>query len=139
VGKIIGIAFISIIVVLGALYLFNSKSNTTFNDFVLDTGEITSIEIIKTSTDKEIVIENGNDVKGILEHFYEAELKENEMGSIDFNESYWMTLKSNGARKLGMTVYDEKYLLIFDYNQNKQTSYQIISDFNAYNIEKYFN
>ena len=138
-GKIIGIAFISIIVVLGALYLFNSKSNTTFNDFVLDTGEITSIEIIKTSTDKEIVIENGNDVKGILEHFYEAELKENEMGSIDFNESYWMTLKSNGARKLGMTVYDEKYLLIFDYNQNKQTSYQIISDFNAYNIEKYFN
>jgi len=48
-------------------------------------------------------------------------LKEGEMGLIDFNESYLMRLK------------------IFDYTQNKQTSYQISCGYDSYNIEKYIN
>ncbi len=135
--RIVGITITSIIVIIGAFYLLKSKSSTTFNEFV-HTAEITSIDIIRSSDDKEVVIENGNDIKELLKHFSEAELMEDEMGSIDFNESYWITLRSNNVRKLGMTVYDDKYLLIFDYNKNNSTGYQIISVFDSSNIEQYF-
>ncbi|MFS0862033.1 hypothetical protein [Fredinandcohnia sp. 179-A 10B2 NHS] len=60
------------------------------------------------------------------------------MGSINFDESYWLTLRTNGERKLGITVYDENYLMIFDYSTSNQTSYQIISGFDSSNIEQYF-
>ncbi|MBD8068804.1 DUF5301 domain-containing protein [Bacillus sp. PS06] len=136
--KIVGITITTIIVIIGAFYLLNSRSNTTFNEVVLEMPEITSIEIIKSSAEKEVFIENENVITQLLKHFSEAELKEDEVGSINFDESYWLTLRTNGERKLGITVYDENYLMIFDYSTSNQTSYRIISGFDSSKIEQYF-
>ncbi|MBP2242980.1 hypothetical protein J2Z40_003562 [Cytobacillus eiseniae] len=137
--KFLGVGILSIILILGAFYLINSRSSTTFNEIVPDTAKITSIEIIKSSTDIEAVIENGNDIKELLKSLSEAELKGAKMGSIHFNESYWITLSTNEKRQVGITVYDDKYLLIFDYNENKQTTYQIINGLDSSYIEQFFN
>jgi hypothetical protein len=133
--------FLSIIMILGVIYIINSRSST-FNQAVPDMSEITSIEIIKTSIDKKIILEKENDVKNLILSWSEMELKANKMGSLDFEESYWITLKANDTRKYGLTVYDEKYLLIYDYSKrtrkDSSRSYQIISGFDLGDTEQYF-
>jgi ABC-type uncharacterized transport system substrate-binding protein len=141
--KITIIGILSIIIILCAIYLINARS-TTFKEEVPDVAEITSVEIIKTSVDKETVLENGNDVKELLEHWSELELKTDKMGALDFDfdESYWITLKANDIRKYGLTVYDESYFLIYDYSKRSKKdssrSYKIISGLNLEDIEQYF-
>jgi hypothetical protein len=132
--------FLSIIMILGVIYIINSRS-ITFNQAVPDMSEITSIEIIKTSTDMEVVLEKENDVKTLIQSWSGMELKSDKMGSLDFEESYWITLKASDARKYGLTVYDDKYLLIYDHSKRAKKdsrSYQVISGFDLGDIEQHF-
>jgi Domain of unknown function (DUF5300) len=132
--------FLSIMIILGVMYMINSRS-TTFNQAVPDISEITSIEIIKTSIDKEVILEKEKDVKRLIQSWSEMELKADEIGSLDFEESYWITLKANDARKYGLTIYDDQYLLIYDFSKRTEKdssrSYQIISGADLDDIEQY--
>ncbi|MFS0862032.1 hypothetical protein [Fredinandcohnia sp. 179-A 10B2 NHS] len=67
--KVAGITITTIIVIIGAFYLFNLRSKPTFNEVVLEMPEITSIEMIKSSAEKEAFIENDNDIMQLLKHF----------------------------------------------------------------------
>ncbi|MDW2876128.1 MULTISPECIES: DUF5301 domain-containing protein [Bacillaceae] len=138
--KFMVLGFLSILIILGAIYMINTRS-TTFNQAVPDMSEITAIEIIKSSTDKEVVLEK-NDVKKLVQSWSEMELKADKMGSLDFEESYWITLKANDERKYGLTVYDDKYLLVYDFSKrtkkDSSRSYQIISGADLDDIEQYF-
>ncbi|MGD6903341.1 DUF5301 domain-containing protein [Bacillus infantis] len=138
--KFMVLGFLSILIILGAIYMINTRS-TTFNQAVPDMSEITAIEIIKSSTDKEVVLEK-NDVKKLVQSWSEMELKADKMGPLDFEESYWITLKDNDERKYGLTVYDDKYLLVYDFSKrikkDSSRSYQIISGADLDDIEQYF-
>ncbi|HWO97236.1 MAG TPA: DUF5301 domain-containing protein [Bacillus sp. (in: firmicutes)] len=136
--KILGISITSVIVILGSFYLYTSRNGTTFNEIVLDTTEVTSVEIVRSSDDKKVVLKDENDINFFIKSLSEAELKENKIKE-DFDESYWLVLRTNGERKIGMTIYDEKFLLLYDYETNKQTSYQIVRGFHSSNIAKFLN
>ncbi|MGD6875086.1 DUF5301 domain-containing protein [Bacillus infantis] len=133
--------FISIMIILGVMYMINSRS-TTFNQAVPDMSEVSSIQIIKSSTNKEVILEKESDVKSLIQSWSEMELKADEMGSLDFKESYWITLKANDEREYGLTVYDDKYLLVYDFSKrtkkDSSRSYQIISGADLDDIEQYF-
>ncbi|MGD6842482.1 DUF5301 domain-containing protein [Bacillus infantis] len=133
--------FLSIMMILGVIYIINSR-NTTFNQAVPDMSEITSIEIIKSSTDKEVVLENKNDVKSLIQSWSEMKLKADKMGSLNFEESYWITLKANDARKYGLTIYDDQYLLVYDFSKRNEKgssrSYHLMNGFDLGDIEQYF-
>lgn len=121
--------------------MINSRS-TTFNQAVPDMSEVSSIQIIKSSTNKEVILEKESDVKSLIQSWSEMELKADEMGSLDFKESYWITLKANDEREYGLTVYDDKYLLVYDFSKrtkkDSSRSYQIISGADLDDIEQYF-
>ncbi|MGD6855952.1 DUF5301 domain-containing protein [Bacillus infantis] len=138
--KFMVLGFLSILIILGAIYMINTRS-TTFNQAVPDMSEITAIEIIKSSTDKEVVLEK-NDVKKLVQSWSDMELKADGMGSLDFEESYWITLRAKDTRKYGLTVYDDKYLLVYDFSKrtkkDSSRSYQIISGADLDDIEQYF-
>lgn len=133
--KKIVIAILVTTVILGVFYF---KRGMNFNEAVPDSPEITSIEIIRTSDNQDVVLEGGNDVRDLMNQLSETELREKSIGSIDFEESYWITIRADNNRKFGLTIYDEKYMLIYDYESSKQNSYQIISGFESFSIEKYF-
>jgi hypothetical protein len=133
--------FLSIMIIFVVMFMINSRI-TTFNQAVPDMSEITSIEILKTSTDKSVVLEKESDVTILIQSWSEMELKADKMGSLDFEESYWITLKANDERKYGLTVYDDKYLLVYDFSKrtkkDSSRSYQIISGADLDDIEQYF-
>ncbi|MEH7236847.1 hypothetical protein [Bacillus sp. JJ1562] len=134
--KKIIIAIIGIAIILGVLYV--KSGSTSFDNVVSGTPTITSIEIIRGSDDKEVVIDDKNKVTNLMNGFSMTELKEKSMGSIEFDESYWITLRADGKRKFGLTIYDEKYILVFEYESSKQNSYRIIRGFDSSSIEQYF-
>ncbi len=132
------IAFLVIvaIAVLGMMYL--SSRNTTFKEVVLNKlnlNEISSIEVIRSdrTNDKEITVTDTTQIKKILNAFSQMKLKESSISNINFITSYWITLESNGNRDFGITLYDKKYIVIYEYNaasqKNQSKSYIITNDF----------
>ncbi|RFB14762.1 hypothetical protein DZB84_15065 [Bacillus sp. HNG] len=133
-NKII-IGILVIVIFLGVFYV---KRSTNFNEAVSNPFEITFVEIIRSSDNKEVVIEDGSEVLNLMNQLSETELTEKAMGSIDFDESYWIILQADNKREFGSTIYAENYMLIYEYEWSKQNSYQIISGFDSTNIEPFF-
>lgn len=130
----ITILVIIIVAALGMMYIFSK--NTTFQEVVLDKlnlNEISSIEIIKSdrTNEKEITVTDPSQIIKIMDAFSQMKLKESTISNINYITSYWITLKSNENRNFGITLYDNNYIFIYEYNavsQNNQFKSYIITN-----------
>ncbi|MDF9855282.1 hypothetical protein M2105_003139 [Paenibacillus sp. PastF-1] len=76
--------------------------------------------------------------------FSELQLKKDSFSDIEFDHSYWITVKGeNKQNTAGITLYDNHYLNLFLYNldtsRNQSLSYKITSDFDLQLISELFN
>lgn len=129
---------------LAFIYIINL--NTSFERVALDDlkiEDITSIDIVKSSNNEEVTIEDVNQIEQIMKNFSSTELRKysvlEQLEERNFNEAYWITIKVDGDRKLGIRLDSEKYISIFDYTKNnKNTNFKITNNLNLEFIENLF-
>ncbi len=119
-----------------SVYQYNSTRNMTFNEAVtnhLNGSEITSIEIIRSGKDeKELTVVDPSEIEKVMAALAPIKLKKEGLSNIKFNESYWITLKTQEQQKMGITLYDKKYMSVFEHgeesNPSRTSSYQITNE-----------
>ncbi|SCY59445.1 hypothetical protein SAMN05720606_106244 [Paenibacillus polysaccharolyticus] len=134
-----------IIILLATLLWFFTMNSTkslqedAWND--VDFNTITSIEIEK-GHDQKITLTDKGDIHKIMSSLSALEVKKDSSISKDFNEVYMLMVDVNGGARIGMFLYDNKYIDVYDYEaspkKNSSMKYKITSSFDEKNIHDYF-
>ncbi|WP_045574559.1 hypothetical protein [Desulfosporosinus sp. I2] len=140
------VAAIIFAIVVGLVIIYMSTKNTTFKEVVLDhlnVMEVSSIEIIRKTdaiNENRITVTDPSQIELIMNAFSRTKMREASFSNINYTESYWITLKTNENRKFGITLYDNDYVNIFEYNSKKNTtkSYKITNEFDPIVIRGLF-
>lgn len=133
------IATAVLIILLLSLGLFmHFNQSVTFDKAIgkdFDSKSVNSIEIIKRDTTGEKIVDitDPNQIQQVLAVFSDLKLKKSRISEVQFENSYWITLKGyKQQRSAGITLYDGTYLDVYNYGSNSpknvQTSYKIVSD-----------
>lgn len=133
------IAAVLLIIILD-LSINNFSKNTTFKKetYQVNLSGINSIEIIKTGVDEnKITVTEPNKIESIINTFLQTNLKEGERPQ-SYNESYWIILKANDERKLGINLYDKNFLHLFNENESSLKYYKITNNFDLSAISSLF-
>lgn len=128
-----------LIIILG-LKINSFSKNTTFKKetYQVNLSGINSIEIIKTGVDeKTIIVTEPNKIESIINAFLQTNLKEGESPQ-NYDEAYWITLKANGERKLGINLYDRFFLYLYNEDDSTLKYYKITNDFDLSAISSLF-
>ncbi|MFC4323079.1 hypothetical protein [Litchfieldia salsa] len=138
--KKVNLIFASLIVIAIVGFFIFSGMTKSFEDNVPKEllSEVTSVEILRTFDNKEVVIEDKYGIDEVMSSFSNARLKESKIHKIESTDSYWITIRANNERKFGITVYDEEYLIVYDYESSEVHNYQIKDGFSITTIEKIF-
>ncbi|MWV42888.1 hypothetical protein GRF59_04540 [Paenibacillus sp. HJL G12] len=118
---------------------------TSFNHVVsgiIDGKEVTSMEIrsFKLDQNREVNITDKQAIANVMKAFSEVKLRETRASSFDFRVSYWMTIHLNDDKNFYMTLYDDKYMMIYDpaKTKDKSRSYVIRNEFDVETVERFF-
>ena len=110
------VARIALVIVIGLFYM--STKNTTFKEVVFDhlNGEVSSIEIIRSSdtpNEDKITLTDPSQIELIMNAFSQTKLREvSSISNIHYTEKYWIWLKINKVRKFAITLYGKDYVNI---------------------------
>ena len=140
------VAGIILVLAVGIFSINIYAKNTTFKVVVSDhlsTKDISSIEIDRLSdtiNEDQINVTDPSQIELIMKSFSQAKLRETSFSNINFKESLWITIKTNGNRQFGITLYDKNYIQIFKYNaqKNADISYEITNGFDPSVIQGLF-
>lgn len=116
-----------------------SLQEAAWNDVDFDT--ITSIEIEK-GHDQKVKLTDKADIYKIMSSLSALEVKKDSSISKDFNEVYMLMVDVNRGARIGMFLYDNKYIDVYDYDaspkKNSSMKYKISSSFDEKIIHDYF-
>ncbi|MFL0364569.1 hypothetical protein ACH0BF_16315 [Pseudobacillus sp. 179-B 2D1 NHS] len=133
---------ILLIVLLGLYFLINSGRSTSIQELFTDEGinrsEITSIDTVKSSTDEKVSITEPKQINKIVTEISKLQLKEENFTEAENSQSYWVTIKANNERRLGMTFFDQDFLSIYNFKDKKQYNYKITDNSNINAIKDLF-
>lgn len=140
-------AIVVVLLVISLFTLYENSKRTTFNEVVLkdlNVEEISSLQMIKSMSENEISITERNKIKEIIDCLSLIKLKESGLSTIEYTDSYWITLRDHDKRRFGITLYDNTYISIFKYTENQPNltfSYKITNEneIDVATIEKWFN
>ncbi len=140
--KIVGsILVMSILLIVGFLLLSNNETTLKEEDFGdgIDRSRVNEIEIIRSSDDKKIIIKEAQ-AEELFTEFLNAELKEEKNVDGALTETYWITIREDGKRALGIRIDNRLVLTPYDYNGNKKNSeeYVVEDDSILESIEQLF-
>ncbi|OMF77888.1 DUF4883 family protein [Paenibacillus peoriae] len=135
-----------VIVVVGVI--FASEPTISFKEAALgqvNLEEINTIEIIKsvdnTANEKKITVSNPKAIHQIINELSQVQLKKSD-SSTPSSDLYWITIRSKQERKLGLTIFGEKSLVVYKYDsavpKNNVVSYEIISGYNEKLMKNFF-
>ncbi|WP_054024019.1 hypothetical protein [Bacillus sp. FJAT-28004] len=134
-----------LIMVIGLVVVYMYSRNSTFSEEVtnhFNVKDVSSIEIIKTSTSNEetITVTDPKQIELIMNAFSTTKLRKDRILNINHTESYWITIKNNGTRRFGLTLYDDEYLEIYNNNATKNAlkSFKITNELNLTIIQDLF-
>lgn len=136
------LACIIILLAIG-LWFFTMNSTKSlqedaWNDVDFDT--ITSIEIEK-GHDHKVTLTGKDDIHKIMSTLSALEVKKDSSISKDFNEVYRLLVDVNGGARIGMFLYDNKYIDVYDYEaspkKNSSMKYKISNSFDEKIIHDY--
>ena len=112
-----------------------------FNEEViekLEIEEITKIEIIRVSDNKTINITKQKAIETFMEQFDNRTIRKTRYKEQSFNEAYWITLKINDNRSVGLKVDDTNHLFVYLVDENYMKDYKILDSFDLQFIKKLF-
>jgi len=140
------VAAIILVVVVGLVVVYTSSINTTFSEEVTDhfnLKDVSSIEIIKTtsSTNEDTVtVTDPKQMELIMNTFSMTKLRKDPVENSNYTDSYWITIKNNGTRQFGLTLYGHNYLEIYNNNATKNAlkSYKIKNELDLTLIQSLF-
>ena len=140
--KIVGSILVVIILLsIGFLLLSNNETTLKAEDFgdVIDRSNVNEIEIIRSSDDKTIIIKE-DQAEELYTEFLNAELKEAKNVDGALTEAYWITIREDGKRALGIRMDTRLVLSPYDYSGNKKNSesYVVEDDSVLETIEQLF-
>lgn len=133
-----------IILLVAGLWFFamnstKSLKEVAWNDIDFDT--ITSIEIEK-GHDYKVTLTDKDDIHKIMSSLSALEVKKDSSISKDFKEVYRLLVDVNGGARIGMFLYDNKYIDVYDYEaspkKNTSMKYKISNSFDEKIIHDYF-
>ncbi|GIP26795.1 hypothetical protein J23TS9_19250 [Paenibacillus sp. J23TS9] len=109
---------------------------------IIEGKEVTSIQInrLQSSTDQEIIVKDKKEIAKIMDSFSKVKLRETSSSHIRFKRSYWMTIHVGNERRLLLTLYDDKFLTIYNPEKSKDKSrfYKIRNRYDLKTIEDVF-
>lgn len=121
--KVGSILVLIILLIVVFLLLFNKETTLKDEGFgnEIDISNVTEIEVIRGSDDKKVILKEGQ-TKELFNKFLNAKLKEVEDVDGELTESFWITIREDGKRVLGITIDNKLALSPYDYNGNKKNS-----------------
>jgi hypothetical protein len=136
------IAIVAIILI-GIFWIINGRS-ASLEDIIKENEQnnfnITSLEIIKNSTDEEVIIEDSKKISQIMGNLFNAQLKKDNFSELEHDESYWITIKTDkDERALGLTLFDQDYISVYSFNEkNKTANYKVTNNLDISRIKSLF-
>ncbi|WP_136605198.1 hypothetical protein [Paenibacillus dokdonensis] len=143
--------YIPLFVILYILALFGTVIYTVglFTSFerevttgIIKGKEVTSIQInrMESSADQEIIVKDKKEIAEIMFSFSKVKLRETNSSHIRFKVSYWMMIHVDNERRLLLTLYDDKFLTIYNPEKTKDKSrvYKIRNKYDLKSIEDAF-
>ncbi|CAH1056264.1 hypothetical protein PAECIP111894_02417 [Paenibacillus pseudetheri] len=130
-----------IITILWSVTLYHSYNS--FGNLVMDkidATEITSIEILKSSNDEQIKVDDPKVIEKIIHEFSDVKLRRSN-ASEKPTETYWISLFVNKGLRFGLNLTDTNFLYITDLaSKNKYHSgnFKITSKFDGESITSLF-
>lgn len=130
-----------IITILWSVTLYHSYNS--FGNLVMDKidrTEITSIEILKSSNDEQIKVDDPKVIEKIIHEFSDVKLRRSN-ASEKPTETYWISLFVNKGLRFGLNLTDTNFLYITDLaSKNKYSSgnFKITSKFDGDSITSLF-
>ncbi|MGE7092488.1 DUF5301 domain-containing protein [Lysinibacillus sp. NPDC048646] len=137
--KIFFVILLPLIILYVATMLLTRDS--TFDKEVLeplDIEHIKEIEIIRASDEKTINISDAARIDQIMQHLNDQPLRKVRFSNPDFEEAYWLTLRINDERSIGMRLDDAKHLYVFLYEENYMKDYKLLDDIDLTFFEDLF-
>ncbi|KOS63701.1 hypothetical protein FJQ98_14935 [Lysinibacillus agricola] len=135
---LIGILLPLIILYVSTLLLTRDSS---FNKEVieqLDIEQIKEIEMIRASDDKTITFTDTAKINLLMQQFKDQPLRKAYFPNSKYDEAYWLTLRINDKREVGIRLDDSKHLFVYLYEENYMKDYKLLDDFNMAFIEEFF-
>ncbi len=134
-----------LIVLFPLIILFVTTSlltrDSTFNKEVidrLDIEEINEIEIIRASDEKTITIKDAAKISEIMQLFKNKEIRKVFFAKSDSKEAYWLTLRINDNREVGIRLDDATHLFVYLYEENYMKDYKLLDKLDTKYIEELF-
>ena len=140
--KIVGsILALIILLIVGFLLLTNNETTLKEEGFEdeINRSNVNEIEIIRSSDDKTIIVKEGQ-AEELFTEFLNAKIKEAKNVDGALTETYWITIREDGKRALGIRIDNRLVLTPYDYNGNKKNSeeYVVEDDSILESIEQLF-
>lgn len=115
--------------------------DSTFNKEVidrLDIEQINEIEIIRASDEKTITVTDADNIRNIMQLFKNKEIRKVFFAKSDSKEAYWLTLRINDNREVGIRLDDSTHLFVYLYEENYMKDYKLLDKLDTTYIEKLF-
>lgn len=137
------LAFIIILLAVG-LWFFTTNSTKSLGDAAwkdVNSDTISSIDIEKDQKRK-VTITDKDEIDKIMSSLSAIEVKKDSSISMEFNEKYKIVVNVDDGLRLGMFLYDNKYIDVYDYEatpkKNSSMKYEISNSFDMKIIQDYF-
>lgn len=133
--------FLVFIIGFWSITLYHSYNS--FENLVLDridATEITSIEILKSSNEEEVKVDDPKEIEKIIHEFSDVKLRRSNAADKP-TETYWISIFVNKGLRFGMSLTDTNFLYINDLaSKSKYHSggFKITSKFDGESITSLF-
>ncbi|MNO42921.1 hypothetical protein D3C76_331230 [compost metagenome] len=106
----------------------------------INATEITSIEVLKSSYEDKVIVNDPKEIEKIIHEFSDVKLRRSN-ASDNPTEIYWISIFVNKGLRFGMSLTDTNFLYITDLaSKNKYSSgnFKITSEFDGESITSLF-
>ncbi|MGE7672804.1 hypothetical protein ACQKMV_04330 [Lysinibacillus sp. NPDC094403] len=118
------------LIILFASTIFLTR-DSTFDKEVIDRfniEQIKEIELIRSSDNKTITITDVATINQIMQQLEDQPLRKVYFSNSDYDEAYWLTLRNNDKREIGLRLDDSKHLFVYLYEENYMKDYKFLDD-----------
>lgn len=128
------------LLILYASTIFLTRDSTFDKEVIerFDIEQINEIELIRSSDNKTITITDVATINQIMQQFENQPLRKVYFSNSDYDEAYWLTLRINDKREIGLRLDDSKHLFVYLYEENYMKDYKLLDHFNMAFFEDLF-
>ncbi|MGE7997585.1 hypothetical protein ACQKOF_02670 [Lysinibacillus sp. NPDC093190] len=128
------------LVILYASTIFLTRDSTFDKEVIerLDIEQINEIELLRSSDNKTITITDAAKINQIMQQFEDQTLRKVYFSNSDYDEAYWLTLRTNDKREIGIRLDDSKHFFVYLYKESYMKDYKLLDNFNMAFFEDLF-